>query len=67
MDPDFQLILHSSVQRDTCRPGVAVLTIVGDEERAWEKVPLVGALKLPTEVSSQNAGPSLSVLWRLIR
>lgn len=32
MDPAFQLILHSSVRRDTCRLGFAMLTTVGDEE-----------------------------------
>lgn len=66
MDPDFQQVLHSSVQRDTLRLGVATLTIVGDEEHG-RKGPSAGALKLPTNVSSQNAGPSLSVLWRVVR
>ena len=38
MDPDFQLILHSSVQRDTRRLGIAMLTIAGDEEHGGKCV-----------------------------
>lgn len=35
--------------------------------KARDKVPSAGALRMPAEVSSQSADPSLSLLWRLVR